>query len=489
MFWTGLSVFERGNGDVFRRDGVFCCARFGVLRRSRDEEEAMKTASVVIGANFGDEGKGLVTDYLCWKNGKNARGGTETLVVRYNGGAQAGHTVVVPDPGFDGGTEYRRHVFGHFGSGTFAGAGTLLSRFFIVNPVLFEKEWRVLSGKGARPTVFVDMDAPMTTPYDMLVNQMVEQARTARHGSCGVGINETVTRHGKFPVTARDLLDPRGLQTKAEIIRTEYLPQRFAELGFPELAKNPLVRDESMIERLMLGADYMRSRCALVSSVTASHLMRTYKVVFEGAQGLLLDEEHEWFPYVTRSKTGLRNVVQLATEAGIERLDVNYVTRTYLTRHGAGPLPGELERPPYSGIHDDTNVKNSWQGGLRYAHLDGDLLVDSIIKDQAETWGEPEDNSLREVNSRIVLTCIDHTNLVGADYYFQYKLDGLHWLDTAEVAADEISAKAGCSLPPLGSFGPTRDTLRLLSRQKVIKLSAKVEGRRDVEDRHPQVLG
>ncbi len=74
----------------------------------------------VIGANFGDEGKGLITDYLAQTGGD--------VVVRFNGGAQAGHTVVTP--------EGRRHVFSHFGSGSFAELPTFFSQHTIVNPIL-----------------------------------------------------------------------------------------------------------------------------------------------------------------------------------------------------------------------------------------------------------------------------------------------------------------------------------------------------------------
>lgn len=135
----------------------------------------MRDISVVIGANYGDEGKGLVTDFLS---------NSETLVVRFNGGAQAGHTVVTP--------EGQRHVFHHIGSGALRGAATLLSRFFIVNPFIFLKEVKEL---GFEPTVSIDPRASVTTPYDMLLNQAVERKRgEERHGSCGLGINETVTR-------------------------------------------------------------------------------------------------------------------------------------------------------------------------------------------------------------------------------------------------------------------------------------------------------
>jgi len=81
----------------------------------------MNEANVVIGANYGDEGKGAAVDRLA------TEAGAQCLVVRFNGGAQAGHTVETPDG--------RRHVFSHFGAGSFAGARTFLSRFFVSNPI------------------------------------------------------------------------------------------------------------------------------------------------------------------------------------------------------------------------------------------------------------------------------------------------------------------------------------------------------------------
>ena len=114
--------------------------------------------------------------------------GCDGIVVRFNGGAQAGHTVVTP--------EGRRHVFSHIGSGTFAGAATFLSRFFVSHPLLFLKEWEVLAAQGVRPVVYVDPDSPVTTPYDMMINQIIEQEQgAARHGSCGLGFGETLERN------------------------------------------------------------------------------------------------------------------------------------------------------------------------------------------------------------------------------------------------------------------------------------------------------
>jgi adenylosuccinate synthase len=107
--------------------------------------------------------------------------GDDGIVVRFNGGAQAGHTVVAPDG--------RRHVFSHVGSGALAGAAShpvALVSFRQSHPVP-ERELAVLAAQGRDAgTVAVDPASPVTTPYDMLINQIVERARgDGRHGSCG----------------------------------------------------------------------------------------------------------------------------------------------------------------------------------------------------------------------------------------------------------------------------------------------------------------
>jgi adenylosuccinate synthase len=94
-------------------------------------------------------------------------------------------------------------------------------------------------------------------------------------------------------------------------------------------------------------------------------------IVFEGAQGLLLDQHRkEFLPHVTHSNTGVKNVEVLCAQAGVTEKEIYYVSRTYLTRHGAGPLPGE---DPAMQFEDETNRDGHWQGPLRFAPLDADM--------------------------------------------------------------------------------------------------------------------
>ncbi|MEO7691538.1 MAG: adenylosuccinate synthetase, partial [Sphingomonas sp.] len=135
----------------------------------------------VIGACYGDEGKGRTVDAIAHRLGAG------TVVVRSNGGAQAGHTVVAPSGA--------RHVFHQLGSGAFAGAATHFSRFMVSHPMMLGEEVRAVAALGGAIAITADPRGYVTTPWDMMVNQAIEMARGgARHGSCGLGFGETVLR-------------------------------------------------------------------------------------------------------------------------------------------------------------------------------------------------------------------------------------------------------------------------------------------------------
>ena len=243
----------------------------------------MSQPVAVIGANFGDEGKGLVTDYVV----SQAKG--DVLVVRYNGGAQAGHTVITP--------EGIRHVFHHFGSGTLLGAATYLSRFFIVNPILWKKERDELRRIGAPELkLWVDPRALITTPYDMLVNQEIERIRNNwRYGSCGLGIHETQARNAKFIGTNVGHSDIKGA---CEQIRRDWAEQRVYEMT--EERPSSLFRERIKSDTLLY--NYLNDFDEFLAAVNFTEtLPGAENVVFEGAQGLLLDENHPFFPFVTQS--------------------------------------------------------------------------------------------------------------------------------------------------------------------------------------------
>ena len=275
------------------------------------------------------------------------------MVVRFNGGAQAGHTVVDPSG--------KRHVFQHFGAGTFAGVPTYLSEYFVINPIIFTKELEDLAALGVAPVVYAHPKCLVTTFADMWINQQEENKRgSKRHGSVGVGFAETIKRSSvpELAITMGELWNsPKRLPAKLEEICTKYTKFRLGEA-----IKDPA----NMIQAFVRGCE------VFANQIHPLGIQQCEDPVFEGAQGLLLDQDNKtFFPHVTRSHTGMRNVWALCGLAGITDIEAYYVTRTYLTRHGAGPLPGEESNLSYT---DNTNIENPFQGKLRFAPLDSEMF-------------------------------------------------------------------------------------------------------------------
>lgn len=341
----------------------------------------MKRATVVIGANYGDEGKGRVVDYLA------SQLPGEKVVVRFNGGAQAGHTVVTPDG--------KRHVFSHFAAGTLAGAHTYLARHFVCNPLAFWKESHDLKDLNVRPVISADPRCFVTTPYDMLINQLVEDARgDKRHGSVGVGFGETIERniYPSFQLWKSDLTDRDVIERKLRLVRDHWMPTRCRQLKIKNLPKDDHRMSDEILDKTVTAFTAFETS---VGTAGAEFIERK-SIIFEGAQGLCLDMDSHNFPHVTRSKTGLANIVPIARGLGLG-LDVVYVTRPYLTKHGAGPLATQYE--PNPPIFDETNTPHPYQGTLRFGHLDVGEMRDRIAKDLEVYPGAKE---------TVALTCVDH---------------------------------------------------------------------------------
>ncbi len=352
-------------------------------------------AKAIIGSGFGDEGKGLLTDYFASKS-------NNCLIVRYNGGAQASHTVEMPDG--------KRHAFSHFGAGTFANAPTFLSKYFIINPILFNKELRELK---SLPKVFVDPDCFVTTPYDMILNQIAESNRNGnKHGSCGIGINETVERcqDSQFRLTVRDLFDPIQILEKMIEYINIYLPKRVVKLGILGIPEHS--KDIMMNKNILLNWKEDCKQFLNCITLSENDLLKKYdNIIFEGAQGLLLDEKSSYFPHVTRSRTGLNNVIEIAKEVDIKEIDVNYVSRCYATRHGAGPFNNEINEMPYRKIEDKTNKYNEYQGRLRFGWLDLLEMFDYINKDLKQ-----ETNI--SITPSLAITCLDQLDDDNVNFVF-----------------------------------------------------------------------
>lgn len=339
-----------------------------------------ETVKIIVGAGYGDEGKGATVAHFIAQD-PNAN----WAVVRFNGGAQAGHTVV------DQRTN-TRFVFHHFGSGSLQGAATVFGSKFLIEPLQFIREREELYRITGRVLqTYALPSALIQHPVDMLLNQLQELQRgNKRHGSCGTGIFETIKRNEKLEYSLS--YSEAALMSSVEIDRwvrfifDSYLEERLVELKATKFAKQKL--RSNVTESLIRGAVNVMVRA--VNGIQPHTEIPNVKFIFEGAQGLNLSMNNmKDFPHLTPSDTGVSNAVADAGALGIplNTLQPVYVTRTYATRHGAGPLAheGDLitseDGIGLSYIQDETNVRNDWQGVFRCAPLDLNVLFSAIATD------------------------------------------------------------------------------------------------------------
>ena len=333
-------------------------------------------AHIVIGKNFGDEGKGLATDCfarLAKENNQSA------LAVRFNGGAQAGHTVD---------TVSGRFVFHELSSASFRKVDIYWAKDFLPDLYKLEEElesFRELTGFA--PKIYAHPFCRIVTIDDVLVNMAAETERGKdRHGSCGMGIYEAVVRSEKYPLYLKDVKGKSAeeLFLFFKKLRNEYYPDRIKDLGISDTSENEYLELLNNDNVLRNAAEGICHGAELIEIKDHSYLSEFDEIIFEGAQGLLLDTDNEEFaPHITASHTGAKAAVDICMEAGIKDIEVSYITRTYVTRHGAGVLPCEEEWPKYNlKISDATNVENPWQGIIRYApHESLDRFLEAVIKD------------------------------------------------------------------------------------------------------------
>lgn len=375
---------------------------------------------VIVGSSYGDEGKGLATNYFSDNN---------TLNVLYNGGPQRGHTVELLD-----GT---RHVFHHFGSGTFKGADTYFDEDFLVNPADFVREYNELKSLGYNPKVFISSKCRVITLYDIMINQIIEKARgNDRNGSCGMGIWETIDRYNKtiindrFGVLVNGVFDDdqeeidQNLLCFVESCR-EYVTERFEGIedswesnaltdeyaaltgGVIPPEYQELLDNEDLVSHYLNDFEEMKKIVTIVDDY--KELFKNYNnIVFEGAQGLRLSEDNTveaW--HTTASLTGSKIPMERIKDLNYDSCEVVYITRSYITRHGAGNLEGECNKSEINpDIIDKTNEPNDYQGSIRYAKMNLGKLIHYITDDEKKSgiFNNPK------VNKSIFITHLNYTN-------------------------------------------------------------------------------
>lgn len=329
----------------------------------------MSRAFIVTGLGFGDCGKGTVTDALTRRFGAR-------LVVRFNGGAQAGHNVVLPDG--------RHHTFAQFGAGTFVdGVRTHLAAHVVVHPTALAVEADYLARAGvadALARLTVEPRCLVTSPFHQAAGRLRE--RLSGHGSCGVGVGETVR---DAQAHAEDALRMSGVHAPAAEEQLERLRVRLLQALPGEVAKDAdwaLLQDPGVSRRWLDAVRALPLR--LVPDDEVAHAHRDHAIVFEGAQGILLDEHHGFHPHTTWSTCTARNALHWL-RASPHRVERVGVLRSTMTRHGAGPLPSEASELS-ARLPEPHNLSAGWQGAFRVGWFDPILLRYAIAANEGVDW-------------------------------------------------------------------------------------------------------
>jgi adenylosuccinate synthase len=344
----------------------------------------------VIGLLYGDEGKGITTSFL-------SQNKPMATVIRSNGGHQAGHTVQYK--GF-------RHVFSQFGSGTLQSLPTFISKNCTIYPPAILKEYSLI--EQYKPILMVDPLAMITTPFDIGQNRILEQIN--KHGSVGVGFGQTIQRNeDNYKLFAQDLYHKDIFKAKLYNIATMYY-----STSVPETLS---VIDAFwyQCQRLIEGGFFFITSWKDINKPYAD-------LIFESAQGILLDMDFGFFPHVTRSNTTSKNIIEMAPDLD----EVYYVTRTYQTRHGNGPMTNEDKPTPVLDMKngEETNKFGEYQGKFRITQLDTNLLNYAL---QCDSNFLPS-----KVKKNLVVTCFD-----------QYRIDIYNLLNQLDISFDNVYISHG----------------------------------------------
>ncbi|HEV7248975.1 MAG TPA: adenylosuccinate synthase [Shinella sp.] len=282
------------------------------------------TNVVVVGSQWGDEGKGKIVDWLSER---------ADVIVRYQGGHNAGHTLVID------GVSYKLALLP---SGLVRGKLSVIGNGVVVDPHHFVAEIEKLRGQGVNITpevLRIADNAPLILSLHRDLDGFREDAASnsgTKIGTTRRGIGPAYEdKVGRRAIRAIDLADKEALPAKIDRLLTHHNALRRG-LGLPEISV------ESIEKELMEVADRVLPYVDQVWRILDDHRKAGSRILFEGAQGALLDNDHGTYPFVTSSNTVAG---QAAAGSGLGPTAIGYVlgiTKAYTTRVGEGPFPCEL---------------------------------------------------------------------------------------------------------------------------------------------------
>ncbi|CEJ42548.1 adenylosuccinate synthase [Umezakia ovalisporum] len=277
---------------------------------------------IVIGAQWGDEGKGKITDLLSR---------SADVVVRYQGGVNAGHTIVVEDQTF------KLHLIPsgilYPNTECIIGCGTVIDPQVVIAELDQLEKLNISTGK-----LLISETAHVTMPYHRLIDQASEERRGSyKIGTTGRGIGPTYAdKSERTGIRVLDLMDQEALREKLE------WTINYKNAILEKLYNLPPLNAQQVIEQYLGYAERLRPYVVDTSLKIYDSIQLRRNILFEGAQGTLLDLDHGTYPYVTSSNP-VAGGACVGTGLGPTMIDrVIGVSKAYTTRVGEGPFPTEL---------------------------------------------------------------------------------------------------------------------------------------------------
>jgi adenylosuccinate synthase len=277
---------------------------------------------VVVGAQWGDEGNGKIVDWLCNR---------ADVVVRFQGGHNAGHTLVV------GNTTYKLALLP---SGVVQGKLSIIGNGVVVDPWALAAEIEKITAQGVKigaDKLVLSDQACLILPF----HRDLDAAREAQAGAASIGTTKRgigpayEDKVGRRAIRVADLADPDSIAWKIERLTAHHNALR-SGLGLPEIDVPGLKRELAEIAPKVLA--YAQPAWRVLNAAFED----SKRVLFEGAQGMLLDVDHGTYPFVTSSNVAAG---QASAGSGVGPRKISYVlglVKAYTTRVGAGPFPTEL---------------------------------------------------------------------------------------------------------------------------------------------------
>lgn len=280
-------------------------------------------AVVLIGAQWGDEGKGKATDIL---------GERVQWIVRYQGGNNAGHTVVLPD-----GQKFALHLIP---SGILTpGVKNVIGNGVVVDPGVLLKELAGLEEKGVDTSgLLISSDAHLIMPYHVAIDKVTERyLGKAKIGTTGRGIGPAYQdKLARVGVRVQDLLDEKILRQKVEAALD------FKNQVLVKVYNRKALDADQVVDQVLEHGQHFVHRIADTRLLLNQALDRDEIVVLEGSQGTLLDVDHGTYPFVTSSNPTSGGAT-VGSGVGPTRIStVIGILKAYTTRVGSGPFPTEL---------------------------------------------------------------------------------------------------------------------------------------------------